>query len=308
MSEATVIVDRIKAHPLWLAGGVVLVLVYFATRGRNTTAATPVTAQVSTGIDPTAAALQQTQMNNTAAMGVAQLQAQQNEAALNAAVAMKVSDNNALVQTTSIAANVANAKTLASIFGTAVGGLTINSDGGAQAADYNGWTTSGVAPGTALVPGGPGWQSWMDPFAHSGNSVPIVSGTPSTGLPTNVTNNQIEELFNNVARAGLGTAPMQTVTMQPPSGTGQSITGTATIDPVFAVWDGHGGAPVITDITLDPSSVYGYTGSVYNPATDNAAHLITSGGASGNGTGTVVAPAPAPTVPVPQFNWDGFNW
>jgi hypothetical protein len=68
---------------------------------------------------------------------------------------------------------------------------------------------------------------------------------------------------------------MQTVTMQPAQSTGLTQTGTAYIDPVFAVWNGSSAVPTITDVTLNPDSQYGYTGSVYNPATGGPAVNIT---------------------------------
>ena len=107
----------------------------------------------------------------------------------------------------------------------------------------------------------------MDPFAHSGISVPITSNTPTA---TNATNNQISELFNNVIRAGQGTAPMQTVTMQD---SGTTVTGSAIIDPLFAVWDGSSATPAITDVTLNGASQYGYTGSVYTPGSAAAVNI-----------------------------------
>ena len=234
-------------------------------------------------------------MQDNAALAAKQIDAQASTAQLNALAAVTQSNNAAGVQVAQITANTNAAAIAASIFGTAVSGLTANSNtGGADLSAFNNGTF-GVANGTALVPGGPGWQSWMDPFAHSGNSVPIYGATGNSGQATNVTNNQIEELFNNVIRVAQGTSPLQTVTMQP-SGPTVAQTGSATIDPVFAVWDGHGATPTITDVTLNPNSQYGYTGSVFNPATMDVAKNITPNAVA------------APVVPIPVPNFGNFNW
>jgi len=90
----------------------------------------------------------------------------------------------------------------------------------------------------------------FDPKSHV--YVPVMTATGNTGPATDTTNNQIEELFNNVIKAGQGIGPLQTVTMQN-SGPAYTQTGQAFVDPVFAVWNGGSATPDITDVTLTPT-------------------------------------------------------
>ena len=257
-----------QSHPYaWGAGAAVIALYLVFHKGTSSSSAsTTQTAVASTALDPTAAALSSQQMQTNAQLTEAQISAQTQTAGLTALQEIVQANDSTQVQVAGINANVANAQTAASIFGTATNALTVNNELAGNSSS-TGYSTSGVANGTALVPGGPGWQSWMDPFAHSGISVPITSNTPTA---TNATNNQISELFNNVIRAGQGTAPLQTVTMQD---SGTTVTGSAIIDPVFAVWDGSSATPAITDVTLNGASQYGYTGSVYTPGSAAAVNI-----------------------------------
>ena len=268
-------------HPYaWGGGALALVVLYmYARSGSSASTASSGTAVVSSTLDPTAAALTAQQMQDNVALTTASLQAQTQQSAITAATTINQQNTSAAVQAASINANVVNAQTAASIFGTATNGLLENNAMSSNAADTSGVTTADLNAGAnyngqglygAIEQWDPGWQSWMN--NDIGGQVPVY-GQTNSGPATNTTANQMEEMFNNVIRAGQGTAPLQTVTMQPSSGTG--IVGSATIDPVFAVWDGSSSVPTITDVTLNPQSQYGYTGSVFNPATSSSAVNIT---------------------------------
>lgn len=282
-----------KQHPyVWGGGTAALVLLYLYSRRSTASPSNSGTAVVSSTIDPTQAALTAQQMQDNVAMATANLQAQTTVASLNAAQTINGQNVAGAVHIAGVNANVTNAQTAASIFGQAVSGLTENNAMAiGQQSAVSGDYTTGIAPGTAIVPGGPGWQSWMAPFAHSTDPVPIVTGGGQSTL-TNVTNNQIEELFNNVINAGQGNAPLQTVTMQP-SGGGQQITGYGTIDPVFATWSGSGQAnPNITDVTVGPQGTTATNLTVSQPGQ------------------TASTPVPAATVAnLPQYGgFPGFQF
>ena len=259
-------------HPYIWGGAAAVVGVYVVlkmVKGGASSASGGGTAVVSSAIDPTQAALTAQQMQDNVALTTASLQAQTQQAGLTALSTITASNNAASVQIAGMNDNAVNAQTAASIYATAVNGLTANSTAG---------TVSSAVPSGGVIGYGNEWlnadQATAAGFvAHSGQNVPVYTQNVSQGPATNSTQNQIEELFNNVIRAGQGTAPMQTVTMQPSDTTSYSQTGTAHIDPVFAVWDGSSAVPTITDVTLNSDSQYGYTGSVYTPGSAAAVNI-----------------------------------
>ena len=257
------IVKNITSHPYILLGGVasVLVIMYVRRSGSASSGGTTVIAS-GTATDPNADALQAAQIAASARVSLASIAAQTTQ-----------SNNSVSLAAISAEQNVQTAGIGASMFATASAGLGQNY--AMQLAAQNSMTgvTGHSVTSAQLNPkAGAGqyveqwnsnWQPWM--AGAIGQQVPIVSGTGSTAgdvAVINTANTQLEQLFNNVLRAGAGAAPLETQILTTP-GQGATITGTATIDPVLVNMT-NAGVQSITDITPGTGGTYGFSGS-YNP-------------------------------------------
>jgi hypothetical protein len=260
------VIAPIKAHPYVVGGGVaalVLLMYMRKTPSAQPAAAAPSTTQTAAA-DPNLVALQAAQLSANTQTSIASIQAQTSATAIQAAQQTAiVTSNNATIQNTTNDATAA--------FSTLSAGLSQNysTQLAANSGGNYGNTTSGIADGTLITPGGAGWQPWMQNYIHSGDPVAIMGQdnySPAASSVMNTANTQLEQAFNNIIRAGQGASPLETQIITSGNTGGPQQIGTAAIDPVLVNYDATG-VSTINDITPTAGSTYGYTGSVYNQKT-----------------------------------------
>ena len=267
MSVGNTVIEKVKDHPYIVLGGVAGVLLLLALRRGGGSASTNSGGSgiYSVAADPNVLALQAQQINASRDVAVASIAAQSQGEAIKA-------QRDVQMLAVSDAANIATAKIGASMFDTAAAGLTTNYM--LQQNFLNSQTgMASPSPGGPFVWGNGNMtlnpdQSralGLDPRSHI--NIPVFSGVGTPGTPgdvgvINTANTQLEQLFNNVLRAGQGAAPLETqiLTTPPTPGTGPTQTGTALVDPVFLDWTSNG-LRSITDVTPGVANNFGFSGS-----------------------------------------------
>ena len=255
------VLSSVTAHPYIVAGGVASVLVIMYVRRSGSTSRGGATVIASgTVTDPNADALRAAQIAASAQVSLASIAAQSK--------AQTTMSNNAVsLAAISAEQGVQTAGIGATMFATAANSLSQNyamqiAAQGAMTGVSGRYVTNAQANGY-VEQNNANWQPWM--AGAIGQSVPIVSNTGSTAGDIgviNTANTQLEQLFNNVLRAGAGAAPLETQILTTP-GQGATVTGSAKIDPVFINMT-NAGIQSITDVTPGTGGTFGFTGS-YNP-------------------------------------------
>jgi hypothetical protein len=288
--DASTFIDPIKRHPFILIGGVVAVIILIQLRSKKTGAPSGGTGVYTAGVDPNQVALQGQQQV---------LAAQTAQDAIKAQTAKSYIDMMGQVQTAQInagqtvslaeitaAQQTANAGIGASMFGTAVQGVTANyisqlKANGASNISYSS-TMNGSGSSGSGGSGGSGSGGSGNSFniSNSGNWG-TTTNNPAGSAVINTANTQIEQMFNNVLRAGAGIGPLETSLItdgggstqqsvttphspSSPAGHDQSGNGGSRGDPIFVNWLTGSAMPTVTDITPNAGSPFGWVGSFVN--------------------------------------------
>lgn len=278
----------IKAHPGLVIGGAlgVVGVVWLVTHASSASAASAApaasTASAASTSDPYMDSLIATQNTNATNLAIAQIQAQTTST-------VNQQNNATAASAAVINAQVENAQVGASMFSTAAQALSTNYDTqlsyasgtggasdtytGASSLPYGiiGGTPGGVWEGSGGINNAVGTKGGAMVPTYAYETSTTGANDPAAVNEINTANTQLEEMFNNVLRAGQGIAPVQNnlvTTGSQSSTTGSYVqTGTEKYDPVFVGISNTGALPTITDITPGASNSYGYTGSEFDPGT-----------------------------------------
>lgn len=306
------IIEPIKRHPYIVVGGVVGVLVLIQLRGMAKGAAPA--AQSGSGVytmstDPNALALQAQHDQNAADISKASIQAQTAQSYFDMTRIVSLAGIAAQDHAATLASGVslaqvaasqqsANAAIGASMFDTAVQGVTANyisqlKANGASNIAYSSSTSidsssgksgsgSGAAGSTGGSATGSNGSKWNVNLNSSGN-FGTTTVNPAGSALLNTANIQIEQMFNNVLRAGAGQNVLETpiitdgggttqqtttppkTTPKPPTQSGGGGNGGSRGDPIFLNWINGLPLPTVTDITPTAGSAMGWVGSFINP-------------------------------------------
>ena len=198
------IIAPLKAHPVILVVGVAAVLLYMQLRGGKTA---PPPQAAPTMVDSNLIALEAQKSAQNADVAKASISAQtagsyfdmlKNVTLNNNATQITLAHDSNVAQ-----AAIANASIGATMFSTAAHGLSANyvSQLNANGANIS-FTSNNGANGTS--PNSYGTVTSNSNYAYATQANPAGSATINTA------NTQLEEMFNNVLRAGMGVLPQQT--------------------------------------------------------------------------------------------------
>lgn len=301
------LIDPIKRHPFILLGGVAAVLIFVQLRGSKTAkTSTSASGVYSMTADPNQIALQAAHDNNAAQISMASIAAQTQQNYINSQTQLGLAALSTQAHSADIAGNISMAQVAAgaqlgtaqigaSMFDTAIQGITANyisqlKANGASNIAYSSYSNasgngtnagSGApssAPGGFAGNGNGGWNVNL----NSGGNFGTTTVNPAGSAVINTANNQIEQLFNNVLRAGQGTSPLETQMIT--DGGGSTVQPATTVnptpsfhdpnfqhgsdhgaDPIFVNWVNGQHLPTVTDITPTVGSINGWIGSFINP-------------------------------------------
>lgn len=285
--NAATFIDPIKRHPFILIGGVVAVIVIMQLRSKSAASNSGSSTGVYTqGVDPNQIALQGQQQALSAQTAQQAIQAQTAQSYIQMMGQVQTAQINA-GQTVGLAEiqsaqDTANAAIGASMFGTAVQGLTANYVSQLKANGASNIAFSSSSSGsTGSGSGGSGGSNSFD-ISNTG-TWGTTTNNPAGSAVINSANTQIEQLFNNVLRAGAGIGPVETSIITDGGGSVSSPTPTTPTapktgtftgnpdrstgghnDPIFVNWLTGSALPTVTDITPSAGSPFGWTGSFVN--------------------------------------------
>jgi hypothetical protein len=291
------LINPMKAHPYVVVGGVVGVLVVIQMRSaaaKKAAAAAPATGSgvYAMTTDPNQVALQAQQATNAANISMASITANLQQtlglASIGAQTQIAADQTQVSLAQNQSAQQISLASIAAAIFGTATQGVTANyvsqlvANGASNIAYSNtaDATTSGNSGGSNG--GNSSWNGGSTSIKNSG-TYGTTTNNPAGSAVINTANSQIEQMFNNVIRAGQGISPLETTIMTDGGGSvaapapatpaaggnGSSwqAHGGSSVDPIFANWTTGNPLPSVTDISAAAGSAFGWVGSFINPNT-----------------------------------------